>query len=349
MGIVILLLIVAMPAYCVAATNNEQEVVLDGTKIGAVACIDKGNVYLPLRVVGEALGYEVLWSGTHNTVSVIGSGKNIMIDLNNQQITADGHTYYVDSELIADRLYLGSDFFSSELGLAARWDRKNKAIQLERVEENLISVETIKEVAETDEIRITLQYPHIDGLTNETVQDGINRMFKEAADEARLEGLKNAEERERISASGYSSPNKYETYFDYSLKYNQKGLLSVVLMDYQYTGGAHGSMVQSSYTFNLNTGEEYRLKDLFKDDVDYVTFISDTVKDTIVERVREEILPEDIEPFETIRDDHDFYLSNDGVVVYFQQYEHWCYAAGIQEFPVEYTTLRDMLKPEFTF
>lgn len=349
-GMVILLLIMAMPAYCAASTDKGPEIVLDGTKIEAVACIDKGNVYLPLRAVGEALGYEVLWSGIDNTVSVIGTGKNIMIDLNNQQITADGHSYYVDSELIVGRLYLESDLFSSELGLAVRWDRKNKAIQLERVEKNLISVETIKEVAETDEIRITLQYPQIDGLTNETVQDGINRMFKEAADEARQEGLKNAEEKEKASASGYGSPNRYETYFDYSLKCNQKGLLSVVLMNYQYTGGGHGSMVQSSYTFNLNTGEEYKLKDLFKDDVDYVAYINNTVKDTIVERVRGEILPEyTIEPFETIRDDHDFYLSNDGVVIYFQQYEHWCYAAGIQEFPVEYTTLRDMLKPEFTF
>lgn len=347
MGMVTLLLIMAMPAYCAAATDKGLEIVLDGTKIEAVACIDKGNIYLPLRAVGEALGYEVLWSGIDNTVSVIGTGKNIMIDLNNQQITADGHVYYVDSELIVGRLYLGSEFFSSELGLAARWDRKNKAVQLERVERNLISIETIKEVAETDEIRITLQYPQIGGLTNETVQDRINRMFKEAADEARQEGLKNAEEKEKAGASGYGSPNRYETYFDYSLKCNQKGLLSVVLMNYQYTGGAHGSMVQSSYTFNLNTGEEYTLKDLFKDDADYVAYINNTVKGMIVERVREEILPEyDIEPFETIRDDHDFYLSNDGVVIYFQQYEHWCYAAGIQEFTVEYAALKEMLKPE---
>ena len=70
--------------------------------------------------------------------------------------------------------------------------------------------------------------------------------------------------------------------------------------------------------------------------------VSNTVRNMIVERVEEGILPDySIAPFNTIRDDHDLYLSNNGVVIYFQQYEHWPYAAGIQEFPVEFSVLSD--------
>lgn len=106
--------------------------------------------------------------------------------------------------------------------------------------------------------------------------------------------------------------------------------------------------VQSSHIFNLVTGEEYKLRDLFKIDADYVSLVSDTVRDEINERIKEGKLPDHfLVPFQTIKDDQDFYLSNHALVVYFQQYEYFPYAAGIQEFPVEFPALRDMLKPDF--
>ncbi len=349
---VIISLILSIPACGFAATDSQPAIVLGGTKIEAAAYTDGGNVYLPLRAVGEALGYEVQWSGKDKAISVTRPGKSIIIDLNNNKITANDHVSYMGGDYtnIKDSTYMGTDFFSGNFGLEVRWDRQNGTVQLERVIENSISIKTIKEASESDIIKITLQYPQIEGLTDKTVQDGINSIFRESAMEARNEGLQNADEMERDRASGYGSPNKYETYFDYSLKYNQNGLLSVVFRNYQYTGGAHGLTVQSSFTLDLKTGGEYKLKDLVKVDADYVSLISDTIRNMIVERVKEGILPDySIAPFHTIRDDHDFYLSNNGVVVYFQQYEHWPYAAGIQEFPVEFSALKDMLKPEFSF
>ncbi len=63
--------------------------------------------------------------------------------------------------------------------------------------------------------------------------------------------------------------------------------------------------MQSSHTFNLKTGEEYKLKDLVKSGADYVSFISGSVRDEINKRSKEEGLLE-ITPFEAIRDDQDF-------------------------------------------
>ena len=353
MAAVIISMLLSIPAYGFAATDSQPVIVLDGTKIEAAAYIDGGNVYLPLRAVGEALGYEIQWSGKDNPISVSKPGKNIMIDLNNHKITANDHLYYMsgDYNIVADSTYMGADFFSDNLGLKVRWDRQNGMVQLESVKENAISIKAIIEASETDIIKTTLQYPQIDGLIDKTVQDSINSLFKELAMDAKNEGLKNADEMEKVIASGYTgSPNKCETYFDYRLKYNQNGLLSVVFLNYQYTGGAHGLTVQSSHTLDLKTGAEYKLGDLVKVDADYVSYISDIVRNAIDERVKEGILPDySIASFEAIKEDQDFYLSNDAVVVYFQQYEYWPYAAGIQEFPVEFSVLNDMLKPDFSF
>lgn len=186
-------------------------------------------------------------------------------------------------------------------------------------------------------------------MPDQAVQENINSVFKKAADTTRNEGLQNADEMKKDMASGYSgSPNKCESYFDYKLKYNQNGLLSLIFLDYQYTGGAHGMTLQSSYTFDLKTGKAYNLQDLFNSDADYVLYISNIVGNRITEGVKEGTLYE-LTPFQAIKDDQDFYLSGNAVVVYFQQYEYFPYAAGIQEFPIDFSTLQDMLKPDFGF
>jgi len=355
---VIISLLLSMLTYGFAAPDDRIAVELDGTQIEADAHIEEGNVYLPLRMIGEALGYKIQWSEKDNMISVSKPGKNILIDLKNNKIDENGHVYNMywnysgtaanGGMIVGDSTYMGEGFFSDNFGLKVLWDRQNAKVKLESAEENKISIKTVKEDSENDKIKITIQYPQIDGLDDKAVQDSINSIFKEAAMDSKNQGLQNTDYIKDDTAGYTASPNKYETYFDYRLKYNQNGLLSVVLLNYQYTGGAHGSTVQSSHTFNLKTGEEYNLKGLIKDETDYVSFISNAVRNGINERVKAGILNE-IAPFEAIKDDQDFYLSSRAVVVYFQQYEYFPYVAGIQEFPVDFSALKDMLKPELNF
>lgn len=127
-------------------------------------------------------------------------------------------------------------------------------------------------------------------------------------------------------------------YFDYTIAYNQKDILSIVFQDYQFAGGAHGGINQFAYTVNLKTGQFYELKDFFKEGTDYMNVINQAVKAGLDERDLTAAL---FEPFTSIREDQGFYLSNDGLVVYFQQYEILAYAAGIQEFTVDYDGLEE--------
>jgi len=342
------------------AAVNQPEIELDGAKIQAVAHIDGQNVYLPLTAVCEALGYEVAWSEGYGMVSVSKPGKNIIIDFNNGKITANDHVYYMSGEYAGagtedgmptgGEAYMSVDFFSDNFGLKILWDRQDGKLKLESIKENPISIKTVSENTETDKIKMTLQFPQIEGLEDKVVEENINSLFRKAAEAAKGEGLMNANGIVEATDGYNGSPNKCETYFDYRLKYNQKGLLSVIFFNYQYAGGAHGLTVQSSYTFNLETGEEYTLKDLMRSDADYVSFISGIVKNQIDERIKEGLLPDYLlTPFEAIKDEQDFYLSNNALVVYFQQYEYFPYAAGIQEFAVDFSELKDMLKPEFSF
>jgi len=341
-------------------TVHRTEIQLDGKKIQAHASIEGENVYLPLEAVCEALGYKVEWRQNGQVAAVSKQDKNIVIDFKNSKISANDHEYYMTGEYpdivpdenadMEDRTYMRDDFFSENLGLKISLDKKSSKVNVESVKENPIYIRTVKETSETEKIKITLQYPQIEKLNDKNVEDRINSILRKAAEAARDEGQSNADLIGEETDMSAISPNKYETYFDYRLKYNQNGLLSVVLLNYQYTGGAHGITVQSSYTFDLKTGEVYKLKDLMKADADYVAFISNAVKQKIDERIKCGLLPDSLlSPFTSIKEDQDFYLSNNGVVIYFQQYEYFPYAAGIQEFTVDYSELVNLIKPEFSF
>jgi len=337
-----------------AATGSQPDIVLNGAKMEAAAYVDGEKLYLPLRAVSEALDYQVQWSEQDRTIQLSKPGKNILLDLLNlnHRIIAGDHAYYLDLDytIIADRTYVGTDFFYENLGLEVSWDRQDNIVQLTSIKENEITIKTVKDVVENEIVKITSQYPQLEGLADQAVQDKINASFARLSAAAKNEILNDAAEMQKeieMNPDFPRSPHKWENYFDYRVKYNQNGLLSVVFLDYRYTGGAHGSTLQSSYTYDLKTGVEYQLKDLFKSDADYVSLINTAVKQEIDERVKEGILPEyNLVPFESIREDHDFYLYDNAVVVYFQQYEHWPYAAGIQEFPVKFDLLGEILKPE---
>lgn len=93
--VIISLLFLSIPVYDFEETDDHLAIELNGAEIGTSAYIDGGNVYLPLRVIGETLGYNVQWSGKKGTISVSKTGKNIVIDLKDDKISANDHVYYM--------------------------------------------------------------------------------------------------------------------------------------------------------------------------------------------------------------------------------------------------------------
>ncbi len=83
-----------------------------------------------------------------------------------------------------------------------------------------------------------------------------------------------------------------------------------------------------------------------KSNSDYKEFINASVK---LEIVKQELDRAQITEFVSIADDQNYYLSDDGLEVYFQQYEYFPYAAGIVECNIQYDDMADYLKPELRF
>lgn len=333
------------PALAAAAA---PDLLLNGTKLEMKAMVQDSELLLPVRAIGEALGYSVDWSSIDRSATLLREKERIMLGAKNGKILSGDHESFMMYRpvLIAGRLYMREDFFTDELSLKVQWDKGAGEVRMEPMDENPIEITTARIASETPFLKTTIQYPVISGLPDAKIQETINARFKELADQADREGAANAEELAPYIRQYPERPIQCESYFDYWIKYNQKGLFSVMFQDYQYAGGAHGSTIQTAFTLDLTNGQVLGLKDLFKEDADYIPVISSSVKAQLEERKLTEAL---FEPLGPIRGNQAYFLNPKGIVVYYQQYEILPYAAGIQEFLVENRLLAALLKEPVWF
>lgn len=70
----------------------------------------------------------------------------------------------------------------------------------------------------------------------------------------------------------------YEFGNDFVIAYNKDGILSVIMQDYSYTGGAHGMTARKGYTFSLADGKLLQLSDVLKANPNYKKFLNADLK-----------------------------------------------------------------------
>lgn len=131
----------------------------------------------------------------------------------------------------------------------------------------------------------------------------------------------------------------YEAMMVYTIPYNRFCVISLYFDAYQFTGGAHGGTVRTSDTWNLKEGDRMRLADFFPPGFPYRAYIFEQID----ARIAEETASGENDFFEDapqlVReafDEESFYLTDKGIVIYFQQYDIAPYSSGIVEFLIPY-------------
>jgi len=176
-----------------------------------------------------------------------------------------------------------------------------------------------------------LHIPQIEGLNDKKLQERLNTMF-----ESKVTGFK--AEIEKLAYEGFQEAQKSGYYFNpynatvvYDVRYTKNNILSLTMDLYEYTGGAHGLTVRQAYNINLCTGEFIGYKDIFKKGFDYKTYIVNEIIRQIEENP-ENFFPEAKETVQNFTDEQPFYITENGIVVFYGLYELAPYVAGIQEF-----------------
>ncbi|MDR1906481.1 MAG: DUF3298 and DUF4163 domain-containing protein [Clostridiales bacterium] len=145
------------------------------------------------------------------------------------------------------------------------------------------------------------------------------------------------------NASYFEKPeNENENTTKYSVTYDKNGIFSYYRDNYVYTGGAHGITTRTSRTFDPVRGKVLRLRDFLRSEEEVELAKKDILKQA-EERMKEnpsiffndykELLKKNFNP-------ENFYVSDKGLIIYYQQYDIAPYSTGIVEFSVPYKAPR---------
>lgn len=146
---------------------------------------------------------------------------------------------------------------------------------------------------------------------------------------------------EDVKQYGGTSVESYDLQGQYTVHFNGDNLLSVEQQGYIYTGGAHGMTLFNAATFDLTTGRELELADLFKNGSNYLERINKEVAAQVADESRMFFGPVEVKNGDT------FYFNKNGdLVIAYEPYEVAPYAAGIIRFTIPCTQLEDILAVE---
>ena len=127
----------------------------------------------------------------------------------------------------------------------------------------------------------------------------------------------------------------YEFNIAYTVPLNYGCITSLYFDQYTFMGGAHGSTVRTSDTWNFSNGRQMQLGEFFQSDPHYADNIQNYIEQRITEHLRTEpgAFFEDYAALirKTFKEEN-YYLTTDGLVLYFQEYDIAPYAAGRPQF-----------------
>ncbi|WP_173275986.1 WG repeat-containing protein [Paenibacillus sp. NEAU-GSW1] len=135
---------------------------------------------------------------------------------------------------------------------------------------------------------------------------------------------------------------------DFDVAWFKKDLLVLELTGYNYPfGAAHGMPTQIYSHINVSDGSMYELKDLFKQDSDYVAILSEIVGNQIKNDPQYDYIFPD--SYTGIKADQPFFVTEHALHLYFEPYEIAPYAAGFPTFVVPYAQIEAILDKKGAF
>jgi len=130
----------------------------------------------------------------------------------------------------------------------------------------------------------------------------------------------------------------------FEVKANERNILSMTFMNYAIIPfAAHGLTFMESINVNVQTGKTYELSDLFKSGSNYQRRLTNIINKQIKERQLDVFSPDGID---TISAEQNFYLVDQMLVIYFQQYEIAPYYVGLPLFPIPIYELEDIVRDQ---
>ncbi|QOX62425.1 DUF3298 and DUF4163 domain-containing protein [Anoxybacterium hadale] len=187
--------------------------------------------------------------------------------------------------------------------------------------------------------------PHIEGLLDKELEEKLNNDFKEYADSVIAAFEKDVKE---LKEEFPDSEIHYGIDSGYEIRTDNDKILAIDIYLVNTVGSS--STTHKFYTIDKASGKLITLKSLFKDGADYVSVLNSYLVGEMKRQNEADLNmfwvddPE-MGSFESIRQDQNFYINEDGLlVICFDKYEIAPGASGSPEFVIPEDIIRDIRK-----
>ncbi|WP_322907209.1 PdaC/SigV domain-containing protein [Paenibacillus campi] len=346
----------APSAYAAATTSQKVNksvvyVQVEGKAVSTQGMLSKaGKTLVPLKDAAKALGATVTYDAkTHNVIVTKGKQTSAYMiysdaDTDNLFVTFNGGALGAsyDGQVVKGVSYVEAKALSEPFGYRTVWNKATNTVNFTTVGVNALTVTPTKLADPINNKYTTVDviYPVVSGLTNEAAQTAINKALKAHFDQYLAVTKKQVEE----AGAPYSKDMSYEIDGGYQVTYNQNGVISFLLTDYQFLGGAHGDNLMTGMTFSIKDGKAIKLDDLLKSNPSYRQDIKKMLQSDI--KKQSDTMGYSLEQFNDLTKNSstyldNYYLTDSGFDVFFQKYD---IAPGVSGNPEFHFTFSQLLK-----
>ncbi|MFD1773898.1 DUF3298 and DUF4163 domain-containing protein [Paenibacillus rhizophilus] len=301
----------------------------NGTLTSQQGIFREGKIWIPVTFLKNSLGLPINYDKAENSYSLGQGIRQTKLMLSEYGISLAVNGYFIneyEGRNFNNRLYVPFGLLSDYLGYLGDFSASSGRLNVMHRPLNKLTVTTETYTKEADGATVQLDYPQISGLADASAQKSINDTLNKAA-------MSFAAGADRAIAEKSEQDRPYEFDSKYVVTYNQDGVLSLVMSQYGYTGGAHGTTLRQAFTFSLKDGKRLLLGDLFGANPNYKKLLNEKVG---------RLLKADegyFGGFNGLNTEKYFYLKDGRVVLFFQLYEYTPYAEGFPEFTFAFKEL----------
>lgn len=136
------------------------------------------------------------------------------------------------------------------------------------------------------------------------------------------------------------SNNRFSYSMTYEVKKSSDAVVSVLLSTHTYTGGAHGHSVYKAVNFDLNSAMSIDMQYVTGVPADdYVPFIMEYILEKMKKEPEGTYFSTEDDVLDSVFDEKQFFITESGITVFFQEYDIAAYSSGVQLFEIPYNDL----------
>ena len=346
-----------------AFAQDNVKIMINQVAINANTFIENGRVMIPLRVVTEELGCDVIWYAEKSQIVIRRPGIELQFTIGENVMQKNGSDISMDVApvIINDRTYVPLRTVQEALNDTVKWDNDTRTVYIdsEYVKnpfEELCKLKRTFEVVgkyhEEMPIKIDVEVPRIEYNEHNDELEKINKYLYEES--------KEQEKYIEDKTNGIFSSDMFDGRYSYEIQYNKKDIFSILAKrEIWASGGMHRLSTERlksfGYVFSKKTGEKLEITDILKGDLEeiknivknnYKKLLEGNAKIDIYARgeFKELDFMPDVE--ESIRE-LVFYVNNGNLVFVWDVFDGGSMETGILKYEINIEENEDMFTEQF--